>query len=272
MPTQRRRRWVSALKKNDAMDMSQSATQTLVLNSTITGQLDWLTAAKTQNWIGVHLYGINGTPSSLPGAAEVGVEDVRYVRLNDARLKNQQNTRVKFESAVLDLTIKNPNAVGLEVDVYEVTYRSTTRFESLTGLHADLYTKTVSNRNPTSFSDAASWDRRGVTPFDTVQFGALGAKILTKRKIFLPAGNTFTYQYRDPKNHYFGPDTFDDTNGYVKPYVTRTLIFVFKMITGEFQREEAPFIPNYDPELTIGVTRTYKYKIKGEVENGIMLG
>jgi len=163
------------------------------------------------------------------------------------------------------LTIKNPNADnGLEVDIYEVMYTSTTRHTSLTKLHTDLYTTTPSNRNPSVSSDSASWDVRGMTPFDTVQFGAQGCKILSKKKVFLPAGDTFTYQYRDPKNHYLGPDHFDDTTGFVLPYKTRTILFVFKTIVGEIEA--------FQPTLVIGATRVYKYKIKGEVESGIING
>lgn len=251
--------------------MAESATQTLVLNNTITGSLDWVNtlSQKTQNWMAVHLYGINGIPAA--GAPEVGVEDIKYVKDNDKRFKDQENTRIKFESGVLDLTVKNPNLIGLEVDVYEIGYRSSTKQTSLTTLHANLFVTTTSNKEPASSGDVAQWDRRGVTPFDTVQFGSYGCKIYSKKKVFLPAGDTFTYQYRDPKNHYFGPDTIEDTVGYVKPYTTRSILFVYKMITGEFQREPS-ISPATDPKLVIGVTRTYKYKVKGEVENGIMLG
>lgn len=262
MPRRRRRRWVKALKKNSAMDMAESATQTLVLNNTVTGSLDFLASGRTQNWIGVHLYGLNGSPGT---GAEVGVEDLKYVKTNDSRLVDQKNTRVKFESAVLDLTVKNPNPNnGLEVDVYEVSYRSTTRHANLTALHTELFSSTISNRSPSNIADVAAWDRRGITPFDTVQFGSFGAKILSKKKVFLPPGDTFTYQHRDSKNHYFGPDTFDDTSGFVKPYVTRTILFIYKTITGET-------ISQANPSLTVGVTRIYKYKIKGEQQNGIIV-
>lgn len=263
MPRGKRRRWVSSLKKNAAMDMAESATQTVVYNNTITGSVDFLANGKTQNWMAVHLYGVNGSPT---GAAEIGVEDMKAIRLTDSRLKNQKNTRVKFESGVLDLTIKNPNANNaLEVDIYEVVYRSATKQSSIDAIHQNIFTTTVSNQTPPSAGDVAAWDRRGITPFDTVQFGANGAKILGKQKVFLPKGDTFTFQYRDPKNHYFGPDSYDDTTGFVRPGVTRTFLFIFKTVTGET-------ISGTNPSMTIGITRIYKYKIKGEVENGIILG
>nr|QTE03388.1 MAG: putative capsid protein [Motacilla cinerea CRESS-DNA-virus sp.] len=264
MPRAKRRRWVKALKKNSAMDMAESSTQTLVLNSTVTGTVDFLANGKTQNWLAVHLYGINGSPAG--GANEVGVEDIRYLKQNDSRLVNQQNTHVKFESGILDLTVKNPNeSNGLEVDIYEVCYRSTTRQASLTTMHTNIFNTTVGNRAVPTPNDVAAWDRRGITPFDTVQFGAFGGKILSKKKVFLPPGNTFTYQYRDPKNHYFGPDVFDDHTGFIEPKATRTILFIYKTITGEA-------ISGSNPACTIGVSRIYKYKIKGEVQSGIIVG
>lgn len=264
MPKGKRRRWVRKIRQNDALDMYGSATQTVVLNNVFTGSMDYLTNGKTQNWMACHLYGVNGDASGI--TQEVGVEDMKYIKNNDGRLAAQVNSRLKFESAIMDITIKNPNtANGLEVDVYEVMYRTATKQTSLTKIHQDIYTTTISNRTPIGAGDVAAWDRRGVTPFDTVQFGALGARILSKKKVFLPPGATVTHQYRDAKNHYLGPDTFDDTNGYVKPYVTRTLLFVYKTIAGEA-------ITGSNPQLIVGVSRIYKYKIKGEVESGILLG
>lgn len=264
MPRAKRRRWVRKIRQNDALDMHGSSTQTLALNNSLTGTLDYLANGKSQNWVAVHLYGLNGDTTGV--TQEIGIEDMKYLKTTDLRLKGQSNSRVKFESAIMDLTIKNPNVNnGLEVDIYEVMYRTTSKQTSMTNLHADIFNTTVSNRSPSSPNDIAAWDRRGITPFDTVQFGALGAKILSKKKAFLPPGATVTHQYRDAKNHYFGPDTFDDTTGYIKPYVTRTILLVYKTIAGEA-------ISGSNPTIVLGVTRIYKYKIKGEVESGILLG
>lgn len=280
MPKFKKRKWVKGLKRMDAMDMSKSATQTIVFNSTISAKLDWVNNFKTQNWMCCHLYGMNGEPKGgdPPNTQEVGVEDLKAIRLADYRIKTQKNTRVKFESAVLDITVRNPNDLGLEVDVYDVSWSSATRQKNMVDFHTNVVGSTLNNANTAVVSNA-QWDARGVTPFDTVQFAANGARIISKRKVFLKAKETFTYQYRDPKNHYISPDDFDDTIGYVKPYTTRTLLFVFKAITGELFITGTgvtgdPFVanPNVDLELQAGVTRIYKYKIKGEQENGFIYG
>lgn len=271
MPRRKRRRWVKALKRNAAMDMAESATQTIIYNTVLEGRLDHIVNGRTQNWIAAHLYGCNGiAPSPIRFAQEVGVEDIKALKNLDKRTAFQfGNSRVKFESGIMDLTIKNPNVNnGLEVDVYEVVYRSSSKHSSLMSLHQEMNLDTPSNRLSPDPNDRAQWDTRGITPFDTVQFGAAGCKILSKKKVFLPPGNTFTYQYRDPKNHYFGPDDFDDSTGFIIPKATRTILFVYKSITGE------PLPTGTDNELRmfVGVSRIYKYKIKGEVESGIIVG
>ena len=263
MPRNKRRRWVKALRQNTALDMAGSATQTVVLNSTVAGNIDYVGGAgKTQNWVCMHLYGMNGVPYGAP--SEVGEKDIKFIKDNDLRLKTQVNSHVKFMSGIMDLTVKNPNtANGLEVDIYEVVYNTATKRPSMSQLHLDLFSTTVSNRNPANPADTPGWDKRGMTPFDTVQFGSFGAKIISKKKVQLPPGNTFTYQYRDPKNHYFGPDAFDDTTGFVKPYVTRSILILYKTIAGET-------ISGTDPGIIVGCTRVYKYKVKGEADAGLI--
>lgn len=273
MPKYKKKRWVKGLKRQDAMDMSKSATQTVVLSSYIKSNLDWLNSGKTQNWMCCHLYGMNGVPKA-GNNQEVGVEDLKYIRNTDYRLKTQKNTRVKFESAVMDITIRNPNeGYGLEVDVYDISWNSTTRQPNMVDFHTNIVSSTLNNGNIAN-SSQAQWDARGITPFDTVQLAANGARIISKRKVFLKSLETFTYQYRDPKNHYVSPDDFDDITGYVKPYTTRTLLFIFKSIVGEMKvttsQGQTVYIPNFDPALEAGITRIYKYKIKGEQENGMI--
>lgn len=253
MPYRKRRQWKKFVRKVQAVSMKLVGTRTVVKNDTISSAT---IAGVGQNYLFMHLYGVNGTS---PGGWECGEDDITNIKSSDPDIKG--NGRVLFGSAVMDITLRNISTEApIEVDLYEIGYGDETKQTSLFAMQAAA----IANTPPVGGLVGLDLQTRGVTLFDLpelIKYGKI--KIYKKTKLFLPVGNTATYQVRDPKNISFSSNEWNDTTGYVKPRITRTLVAIYKPVVG------AGVVSN----LAAGVTRKYMYKIYEDQEDqdGLLL-
>lgn len=255
MPYRKKKAWIKFSRKVNAVISKAHGTKTAVFNGTCYRQIAGGSAE--QGVLGCFLYGKSGIWNQGGGIAEVGLRDL-YEMVKD---RADDNRKFMYTSAVLDLTAKNVGTANLEVDVYFVSFgedlseKGECFQEAVRAAEAE--TSTI-NAQYTGLT----LQQRGVTLFDLpVLTKALKMKIWNKRKYFLPVGQTFTYQYRDPKNHFIPQSRvkefatnqqIDEGEGqFIYPYLTRGCIVVYKKITSE---------QDLVGDLNIGVTRKYTYK------------
>lgn len=257
MPRYKKRGWINFSRKVNAVLTKAHGTKTVVMNQTCSQVIDQL--GLNQITLGCHLYGKAGRWRSVGPNAEVGLNDLYQV----VKDRPDDNRKYHFCSGVIDITARNISANSdLEVDLYVVTYgedvQDMRNFQDLV-IAAESETSTTQPQ----FS-ALTLSGRGVTLFDLpVLIKSCKMKILSKRKYFLPVGSTFTYQYRDAKNHVIPQSRikeFEDNaaiesnegqNSYIYPYLTKSVIMVAKKTIGS---------PTDAGELIVGCTRKYSYK------------
>lgn len=260
MPRRKRKRWVKKIKQNAAMDYALAGTTTTVYNGSLTQSI---VSGRTQGYLAVHLYGHNGGTISIAGQSwEFGQADLNYLVSNDPKIitTGVKLSKFRFTSAVIDITAKNTSTADtegvipdLEVDLYVIKYTSESDQKTLYELSYEAASRVQDVNGGTGTT--INLEQRGVTPFDIVTMASMGVKVISKQKFFLPAGNTFTYQYRDPRNHHYGHGHVYDNDGFVLPHQTVTLLCLFKPVVGG-----SPTVA----KLSVGATRTYRYGIIGE--------
>lgn len=245
-PKWKRRRWGKFVKKVHAATESEQGTVSVVRNATLV-----TTTSSGQQYQTPVLYGINGGNF----VSSSGNDDVQTVKASDNRIDT--TSKIKFTAGVMDITMRNlpPEAgVGsdMELDIYEVLYTSETKKNNCHEIIEQAQTTTATTTPSTGTNAGLTLLQRGATPFEfplAIKNG--GIRILKKTKIFLPVGDTTTYQVRDPKTHFMTSNEFEDTTGFIKPWVTRGIIAVFKPVVGA----------TTEVTLASGVTRIYRYKI-----------
>lgn len=212
-------------------------TNTVIKNSTQSCVTD---ATNPQNWSVVHVGGLTGT--------ENGANDINAIISSDTRIAT--SGKVLITNGNIDITMRNSSTggIGLEVDVYEVGYSNETKRTSFGTMLSDAWTETPAIGSLTSFTI----NSRGSQLFDFPELFKKGVKIFKKTKVFLPDANTATYRMKLKRNKWITPtNDIIDNVGFIKPYYTRSLVFVVKPIVGQ----------NDFGTLSIGCTRKYTYKI-----------
>lgn len=248
MPRRKRKRWVNFVKKVHAATDASVATRSVLFNNTL--QIGGTAAAQTVGTIS--LYGWRGTVAT----DAVGTADVRTMTQRDADI-DATNEKWRFTSGVLDCTASNIGGAPLEVDVYEVIKTGRSR---VTNGNLNLeYTAMLAATDPQPSGAGGAYTNptiftRGWTPFNCSLASVKGIKIIKKTKYFLPEGETFTYQIRDPKNHWVGGEDINDASGneFCKEGMTRMLFIVAKSVVGSLSDTF---------ELVVGCTRSYHYKV-----------
>lgn len=280
MPYRKKRRWIKAIKRNDALDLKKCGAQTYVFNTSVT---DSNNNPANHGFMNFALYGAHDTATSINN-------DLHYIGENDNELDStanlgvhiDQSTRLYFQSGVLDLTIRNStfrnDSVGgnvlegtLEVDIYEITSRKKwTEFDktaqSLIELNdvAAIFDEAETDMKGIRGANGADYRLRGMTPWDaTYAISRYGIKIHKKTKYRISAGNTITYQTRDPKNRSISYLALNEAAGGNLPGWTKWMLVYYKLIPG---LTPGTADGTYVTKLDVGVTRKYMYKVPNRTE------
>lgn len=261
MPRRKKRIWKKFVKKVQAVEQKSLGTKTVLFNS----QTEAAGLAGKQGYAAVFLYGRSGTKDPAgtqqdPYNGLNGLRDIQTIMNNDTDIMspNTQGTRgakFTFKSAVLDTTCTNIGNRSLEVDVYEVNVRTDdtkTATPFATIANAMNITDVIPNTNSNVQVDIAN---RGVTLFDLPSAISNDKwKIYKKRKYFVAAGSSFTFQFRDPSNYVINASENKITEGgngsYAYRKMTRMFFFIVKNVSG-YDGDEC--------KLRIGNTRKYSY-------------
>lgn len=242
MPRFKRKQWKKFTRKVKAA-ISDRGTCTIVLNGAHAQQQPaTVGTVQKQSIMFAHLYGKQGV-GAQPN--EIGANDLNKVVSSIRGTIHptvDDTTKFHFKSAVLDITVTNQIAAEgqytgpLEVDVYHIVY-PTKKTVVIPGLGDAFNGGTIQ----TEIIDALpkiEINDRGVTPFAIGQaISVVGLKILSKKKYFLPYGQCFTHQIRDPKNRTIDSETLVDKNTFYQPGWTQTLMMIAKptAVIGENQ-------------------------------------
>lgn len=233
MPRYKKKQWKKFTRKVKAA-ISDRGTCTIVLNGAHAQQTtSTIAGSQRQGITYVHLYGKQGTGAA---ANEVGAQDLNKV-VSSVRGSSSpgvdDTTKYHFKSAVLDITVTNQNAgegqyIGpLEIDVYHIVYPTKKQIVQ-PGL-GNCFTIGTAQTEVVDTLPKIEIGDRGATPFACGQtISVVGMKILSKKKYFLPYGNCFTHQIRDPKNRTVDSETLVDKNSFYQPGWTQTLMIVAK--------------------------------------------
>lgn len=247
MPYAKKKRWISFKRKVDHVLNNAHGIKTVLFN-------DQGNISSVEPDGQLAIFGcLYGCGNGLDTGDEVGFGDLG--KLDDLGLYPDAS-KVRFTSAVFDMTVTNSSTRVMEIDVYEYTVGK--RVTSGNSLRDTFLIPTATIGTGT----ALTIQTRGVTPFDmTHAIQKEGLKIQSKRKYYTSPGNAFNYQIRDPKDREF---MWSDANrsGWSKSYMSRGVIIIGKLIPGGDPEEETL-------QMSWGCTRKFGYRL---VQDSIMQG
>jgi hypothetical protein len=285
MPRRKRKKWRRLLRLNDAIDLKKCGSRTYVFNKATFNEN---TNPLNHGVIDIPLY-------SAHDAGESYRNDLHYIGENENELiptaahgvTVHPSTKVFFRSAVLDLTIRNSSTritsvspeVGtlegtLEVDIYLLTSsKKWCEFDEATqalkeyGSIGQIFDEAETDISGINNQGAADYRKRGMTPWDsTYALARYGVKVLKKTKYRISAGNTITYQMRDPKNRVLSYQQLSEAAGGNKPGWTKWVYIVYKLVPG---LTVGTAVDEYRTRLDVGITRKYMYKIENGTEKRV---
>lgn len=257
MPRRKKRSWVKFQRKVRAALQKDLGNRTILFNHLLNTTGSVTDATTQQGTAEVHLYGHKGSPD---GPTQGGSRDILRIMNNDS-VALDGSGKVRFRSAVLDITVRNAGSEHatpwpVELDVYEIGWYKRTAYLDCTAALVDGFAATGNINTGTGLTVS----NRGVTPWECPEGISLGGfRIYKKTKYFLNTGQTMTYQVRDPRNHFYSRGDAIQTevpSGVAWPGVTKTLLFIWKAVPGGLATDI--------PRLYIGSTRKYSYSVMQE--------
>lgn len=277
MPKKKKRIWRRFVKKVNAISEKELGLQTVLINDQISqvnstpGKQSCLTLALyswrnlSNGWLN-DLRSIGGLDNTGNPTAVAGTT------LN-------VNSSIMFQSAVMDLTIRNASTIRqtvsgvdtdviapeaqMELDIYEVFVRKNNTDASTT--YADI-SQMLNAYDAADIGGAGTGiaiDDRGASPFEmSPGLSRFGIKIISKTKYFIPGSQTITYQMRDPKRHVCKYGDLTSTEEYGNKW-TKQLYLIYKLVPGFTL---GTTLGTYKSSLLVGSTRKYGYKVEGRNE------
>lgn len=261
MPRGKKRSWIRTMKKNQAMQLKDLGTKTILFNDAIQRQVPASPTQVGQNYLCFCLYGFKGLDSNFIAQ---GYRDLFKIFKNEPQISKDGNGdpvqgKLVFKSAILDVTIKNTYESDLEVDVYfGYHYKDTPN--DIDYLAEGLLTGSTALVNPVNTQ--IQLNDRGCTPFElTRQLGMMRWTITKKQKFNLPVGKSIFLQHRDAGNHVISyenimdfPNAGNVQGKYGLKNLTYDVLVIFKPTPGH-----TPTTQDYG--LDCGVTRKYSYTV-----------
>lgn len=249
MPRYKKRRWIKSKRRFTAHLASSVGTRQVIFNGAIANEI----SNTVQGFISTALLGYKGAADNT--TYRTGFSDMSRLIANDqtgGQINNGLSGNLLITSAILDTTFHNTGEKKLEVDLYEI-YCVGNKAVDQPDLAVLLNDYNLITQD--GVGTAPNLEQRGVTPFECPRLAPNGLKIMKKTKYFVGAGEVFTYQMRDPRNHWMSLRQFsesDATEAAFKGGMTKCLLAVIKQVAGSGSGNSG---------FTWGTTRIYRYKI-----------
>lgn len=272
MPYGKKVRWKRFKRKVNAVAEKELGSQTIIYNKKALKFSNNVTGGQLVNAVGLYTYksnlDYNNDLANLATRVNINGEPTA-----EAGPTVQESTKLIFQSAVLDLTMRNTsnkNNVNLdpdctlEVDIYEITGKrlfrdGTAESNSLEGYFGNAAGKC---EQVGANGNIVTLESRGATPWDITYALSRGKiKIFKKTKMFIRNGQTATYQFRDPRRRVYNQNYIGQGQGCNMPNATHWILIIAKAIPGIDVGDGVG--AQTKEELTIGVTRKYLFNIEG---------
>lgn len=272
MPRKKKRRWRAFVKKINFIEEKELGTRTVLFNDQINVANGGATG--TQGCLSLAQYPCNNDQKGWLNdlAAIGGLENTANPTAAAGGTINE-NTKIMFHSAIMDVTIRNVSTVNngtsdvaapeaaLELDVYEIIMRKETSNNAQNFYSLSALLNTYDEPEIGGTGTGISIQDRGATPFEFGSaIGRWGLKILKKTKYFIPNGQTITFQNRDPKRRVCRYGDLTKTEGFNMSGWTRHYYLIWKLVPGLTQGTTAT---TYKASIAVGSTRKYMYKVEG---------
>lgn len=273
MPRKKKRRWKAFVRKVNWIDEKDLGNRTVLFNDQITVATGSV-ASGTQGCLTIAQYPCsNDTKGWLNDLATIGAQENAGNPTAAAGGTINENSKLFFHSAVMDVTIRNVSTVNngtsdvaapeaaIELDVYEMYMRKSTSDNANNYYSISQLLNTYDEPEIGGTGTGINIQDRGATPFEFGSaLGRWGMKVLKKTKFFIPNGQTITFQNRDPKRHVCRYGDLTKTEGFNMKGWTRIYYLIFKLVPGLTQGTTAT---TYKAAIAVGSTRKYMYKVEG---------
>lgn len=280
MPRRKKRVWKKFVKKVQFISEKELGTRTVVLNSSISQSNS---TSGQHGVLSLNLYGQKSTNVYLSDLYYMSTyENISTDPTAAGGAYIDKQSHMFFNSAVMDITIRNTSTkwdgstqtiaseCQLELDIYEISCKQdfATSGTNYQNLGSALQNEGNQEQKLKNVGNNLTILQRGATPFDSpTALSRLGVKVYKKTKYFIPAGNTITYQMRDPRRHSCLIRELNDEEGANKPKWTKWILCVYKLVPGLTIGAASGASVTYQERIQVGCTRKYMYKIDGVMEN-----
>lgn len=282
MPKFKKRRWKAFKNKVAAVSEKDLGTRSVLFNRTV----NYSTTNATRQLVGTFaVYGLESSESPL--------NDLYAIRNFENALAGTPalgdtvwpTTKFIFKSGIVDMTIRNSSVLQsapgvyttdsrgkLELDVYELSMSkfaetldaggaTYTNWDNLEQVLNAMVNEEYAITDTGVAGAKINLINRGATPFDnTYALSRFGIKIWKKTKYTILAGDSITYQMRDPKRRVIDRKGLGGHGGFNMPGWTKFVVLVAKVIPGV---PVGSAVGEFTQGFDVGVTRKYTYKIQG---------